>query len=341
MTDGHALLQALCEAPTDGVAWRALADWLEESGQPDRAELLRLDLSLREGGTTGRSRREKRLQRLLASGVRPCVPSVLSSVGMVFALVPAGAFLMGSLFTERDRGLDEGPPHRVTLPRAFFLGTCPVTQGQYEWVIGANPSWHTAAGWDELEVPVDTRDFPVEGVSWEDAIAFCDKLSGLPEEKEAGRSYRLPTEAEWEYACRAGTTTPFAFGDALSSRQANFNGRFPYGRAPQGPCLRRPSAVGSYGPNAWGLYDMHGNVYEWCSDWFDSYAGSSQTAPQGPGAGEHRVQRGGCWFSSSAGCRSAARARDEPGNSAGSVGFRVCLTVAWPTTTWPVFLARS
>src|SRR5204863_6448340 len=135
----------------------------------------------------------------------------------------------------------------------FHLGVYPVTQAQYEKVMGNNPS-QFRPGKDGL----DTADFPVENISWQNAKDFCAKLSALPAEKSAGRVYRLPTEAEWEYACRAGTTTPFAFGKALSSDQANFNGTLPYGGAAKGPHLNRPAKVGSYKPNAFGLYDMHG-----------------------------------------------------------------------------------
>src|SRR5205807_7859539 len=138
----------------------------------------------------------------------------------------------------------------VTLTRPFFLGRFPVTQWQYQRVMGVNLSFFF--GGERGGGP----EHPVEMVNWEDAVEFCRRLSALPAEKAAGRVYRLPTEAEWEYACRAGTTTPFSFGTALSSTQANFNGTYPYGGAATGPYLRRTAKVGSYAPNAWGLYDM-------------------------------------------------------------------------------------
>jgi formylglycine-generating enzyme required for sulfatase activity len=184
----------------------------------------------------------------------------------------------------------------------------------------------------------DTRNFPVDDVSWEDAAAFCRKLSELPEEMHRGRVYRLPTEAEWEYACRGGATssTPFSFGNSLSSTQANFNGNHPHGGAATGPFLERTSAVGSYPANSFGLYDMHGNVWEWCQDRYaeDYYAKSPKKDPQGPAPGTHhlslsyRFQRGGCWNDAGKLCRSASRKALPATSRFHFVGFRVALTVA-------------
>src|SRR5262249_15622705 len=144
---------------------------------------------------------------------------------------------------------------------------------------------------------LDTSEFPVESVSWEDAQDFLKKLSARPEERKAGREYRLPSEAQWEYACRGGASSSTAFhvGASLSSAQANFNGNDPYGDANTGPYLERPCAVGCYRPNAFGLYDVHGNVWEWCEDWFDEdyYAKSPPKNPSGPDDGSFRVLRGG------------------------------------------------
>src|SRR5262249_22445145 len=148
-------------------------------------------------------------------------------------------------------------------------------------------------------------DLPVEQVPWRVAVEFCQKLSNLDAERKASRSYRLPTEAEWEYACRAGSATVFHHGDTLSATQANFNGNHPFGKADKGPFLRKTAAVGSFAANAWGLFDMHGNVSEWCSDWYDPdyYKMSPKEDPQGPAKGVvdtafgefFRVVRGGCW----------------------------------------------
>ena len=176
----------------------------------------------------------------------------------------------------------------------------------------------------------------MENLSWEDAVAFCQVLSEKPEEKKAGRKYRLPTEAEWEYACRAGTKTPFSFGTTLSADQANFNGNYPY-NAKKGPYIRMTTKVGSYKPNAFGLYDMHGNVAEWCSDWYDPdyYENSPEEDPQGPPFGVlsdefkkfYLTVRGGCWLDDARACRSAYRYRAMTRNPYRLIGIRVVCEV--------------
>jgi formylglycine-generating enzyme required for sulfatase activity len=183
---------------------------------------------------------------------------------------------------------------------------------------------------------MDTSRFPVDSVIWSEAVDFCKKLSELSEERAVGRVYRLPTEAEWEYVCRAGTTTPFHFGESLSSKQANFDGTAPYlkradvikGVDPKtlaGPFLKRASVVGSYEPNAWGLYDMHGNVREWCSDWFSPtyYKTSPDMDPTGPEKGSARVARGGGWYYFGAAMRSASRFETDPNKRRNNYGLRV------------------
>jgi formylglycine-generating enzyme required for sulfatase activity len=250
-----------------------------------------------------------------------------NSVGMEFMLVPAGKFLMGSPVAEASRR-DGEDQHEVEFIRPFYLGKYEVTQAEYEAVTGDNPSWFAPGGGGAARVAGrDTKRFPAEGVSWEDAVKFCEKLTA--QEKALGRRYRLPTEAEWEYACRAGTATPFHFGVALSSDRANVDGTDPYGGAPRGPYLERPAVVGSYPPNAWGLYDMHGNVWEWCADWYDSeyYRRSPKQGPPGPGSGSGRVIRGGSWRSYPAYVRSANRASEAANNRGGdhNHGFRVLL----------------
>ena len=146
-------------------------------------------------------------------------------------------------------------------------------------------------------------------VSWNDAQAFCDWLS-----KKEGKKYRLPTEAEWEYACRTGTTTPFYFGNSLNSDNANYNGDYPYGTTTKGPWLKCTTPVGTYKPNAFGLYDMHGNVWQWCQDWHELYyyTNSPPSDPPGPNAGTFRVLRGGGWDRGGVDCRSASRSKDVP-----------------------------
>src|SRR5205085_11701074 len=170
-----------------------------------------------------------------------------SRAGVEFVWILAGSFMMGS----ENGDSDEKPAHRVTISEGFYMGKYEVTQAQWQAVMGNNPS--NFKGCDNC---------PVEQVSWDDAVSFIAKLNA----QNDGYTYRLPTEAEWEYACRAGTTTAFAFGDSLSSEQANFDGDYPYGGAPKGVYRQKTTSVGRFQPNAWGLYDMHGNVWEWCED---------------------------------------------------------------------------
>ncbi|MFO0819474.1 MAG: SUMF1/EgtB/PvdO family nonheme iron enzyme [Pirellulales bacterium] len=250
---------------------------------------------------------------------------VENSIGMKLAYIPPGEFQMGSPEDEAERS-DRELQHRVRITRGFHLGVYEVTQGEYERVMGANPSHFSLAGDGKTEVTgVDTSRFPVERVSWEDAVEFCRKLSSLPAERAAGRSYRLPTEAEWEYACRAGTTTPFFWGGVLNGDRANCHGNSPYGTAVKGACLQRTTRVGSYAANAWGLHDMHGNVYEWCSDWRDSeyYRTSPAADPAGPSTGSDRCVRGGGFFSAARDVRCAIRYGYFPSYRLDYLGFRV------------------
>jgi len=267
-----------------------------------------------------------------------------NSIGMKFRLIPPGEFLMGSLEAERQLALEaaragkdqwaveriwyDGPQHRVRITKPFYLGVYEVTQEEYERVTGTNPSGFSRGGKDMDKVPgMDTSRFPVEMVSWGDAVEFCRWLSATPAEKSAGRVYRLPTEAEWECACRAGTTTPFHFGNQLNGREANCNGELPYGTETKGPNLERTTTVGSYQPNALGLYDMHGNVNEWCQDWHSGayYNYSPSEDPAGPATGSCRVRRGGGWVNDAGGCRSASRGRGAPVKRDTLRGFRVAL----------------
>jgi formylglycine-generating enzyme required for sulfatase activity len=182
--------------------------------------------------------------------------------------------------------------------------------------MGSNPSAFKGAN------------LPVEQVSWNDAQEFIKKLN----ERNDVYTYRLPTEAEWEYACRAGTTTEFAFGDSLSSEQANYDGRYPYGHSPKGKFLGRTVVAGSYQPNAWGLYDMHGNVEEWCQDWYtqDYYSQSPSADPTGPTMGSplfSRIVRGGSWENFARQSRSAYRNWFAPDHRSYQVGFRLVRTL--------------
>jgi uncharacterized protein (TIGR02996 family) len=332
------LLDALRDDPGDHTAWLALADALEEDGQTERAELTRLTCRLR-GLPFGQGATEQqRVVELLQGGVRPCVPEVVNSLGMRFARIPTGRFLMGSSESEPDRSDNEGPAHEVQISRPFYLGVHPVTQEQYKTVMGKNPAWCSANGGGKDKVTgLDTRSFPVEQVSWKDAQTFLKKLAARQEEKEKGLKYRLPSEAEWEYACRGGLPSQiFHFGDSLSSAQANFNGAYPYGGAANGPYLERTCSVGSYPPNAFGLFDMHGNVWEWCSDWYDAdyYGKSPKEDPPGPAkgswraGGSSRVIRGGSWNGLGGYCRSAFRNWSAPGVRGNYVGFRLAAVPA-------------
>jgi formylglycine-generating enzyme required for sulfatase activity len=257
--------------------------------------------------------------------------AVTNAIGMKLVLVPTGKFTMGSATTEADRGDDEAQ-HTVEITKPYYMSANLVTQEEYTKVMGKNPSWMSASGSARQKVKgLDTSQFPVDNVSWRDAQQFCDRLSAMDRKAGKSRQYRLPTEAEWEYACReAGkTTTPFSCGESLSSAQANFDGTFPYGKAARGPSLSRTTRVGSYKPNQLGLYDMHGNIWQWCSDWYgkDYYSRSPKTDPQGPASGTTRVLRGGAWCQNGKECRSAYRGNEAPNFQDGTIGFRVVCTV--------------
>jgi formylglycine-generating enzyme required for sulfatase activity/serine/threonine protein kinase/Tol biopolymer transport system component len=262
--------------------------------------------------------------------------AVTNSIGMKLAYIPAGEFKMGAPDGEYKAFSDERPQRLVRITEPFYLGVYEVTQGEYGKVMGTNPSVFQIQHPRDRErlglMLRDTDRFPVENVSWDDAVQFCQRLSGRPEEKAAGRVYRLPTEAEWEYACRAGTTTPFHFGSQLNGREANSDGAA-YGTSEKGPNLRRTAAVGSYAPNAFGLYDMHGNVNEWCEDWDGLYSSATVSDPMGPASGELRVFRGGSWKDWSGNCRSAARNKHSPSSRGDLLGFRVAMTQGSPSSS--------
>lgn len=238
--------------------------------------------------------------------------------GVTFCWCPPGRFTMGSPAGESERRPDEGQVE-VTLRQGFWTGKHEVTQGQWKQVVGAFPGQLSAGEGDNL---------PVYAVNFAEAEAFCRKLTEkaraageLPEDWEI----RLPTEAQWEYACRAGTATATSFGDKLSSKQANFQGK-PYNRAEPGPALKRAAAVGSYPANRWGLHDMHGNVFEWCRDWYHPRLPGGTDPDLSDKPASSRVRRGGCWADDGWPCRSACRIRFEPERRADHIGFRVVAT---------------
>lgn len=247
--------------------------------------------------------------------------TITNSIDMKLVYIPPGEFMMGSRDSaeevarkgtnvKTERFTAEHPQHQVKITNEFIMGATEVSQAQYIAIMGTNPSEFKG------------EDNPVDTVSWNDAMEFCKKLS----EKE-GKQYRLPTEAEWEYACRAGTTTPFHTGETIITSQANYNGNFVYGNGAKGIFLIRTTSVGSFPPNDFGLYDMHGNVWEWCSDWYNNsyYSISLNTDPTGPSRGSGRVLRGGSWFSDAYLCRVACRYYYTPSRRRRDIGFRVCL----------------
>ena len=258
------------------------------------------------------------------------VPTNVVTTNMVW--IPPGTFLVGSPTNEALRGVDE-TQHSVTISSGFWMGKYLVTQGDYVAVVGSNPSYFQGDM---------TR--PVEQVSWIDATNYCALRT--QQEQAVGLiptnfAYRLPTESEWEYACRAGTTTAFYLGSGLHSGQANFNGLYEYEASvgtiynPTGIYLQTTTAVGSYSPNGWGLYDMSGNLWEWCQDWYDTYPAASVTDPQGAVTGTTRVLRGGTYRYEAQYCRSAQRDHFDPTyNLSPCSDFGLC----WPRISEPRLL---
>jgi formylglycine-generating enzyme required for sulfatase activity/uncharacterized caspase-like protein len=240
-------------------------------------------------------------------------------IAITMVQIPGGDFLMGSPESEKGRTDAEGPQHRVTLP-SFFLGQTPVTQAQ----------WKVVAGWPKVErdLKPDPSNFkganrPVEQVSWEEAMEFCHRLN-----QRSNLAYTLPSEAQWEYACRAGTKTPFAFGDTLTPELANYDSNYTYGSGPKGFYREETLDVGSFPANAWGLHDMHGNVWEWCLDpWHQTYGGAPSDGTAWENGAEDegvRLLRGGSWNFYPRDCRSAYRHGRRRGNRGNDVGFRLC-----------------
>jgi uncharacterized protein (TIGR02996 family) len=294
MTYEDAFLNAISHSPNDPLPRLVFADWLEEQGDP-RAELIRLLHTLTQSvDVPGREPMEDRLRHLLECGVKPVGPFITNSLGMKFALIPPGTFMMGSPKSEEGRNDDERI-HKVTLTKGFLMAIHPVTQAFWRKIMGNNPSEKKG------------KKLPVESVSWNDCQDFLAKLS----ERE-GHLYRLPTEAEWEFACRAGTTTPYCFGKTITAKHARFWGDLP-----------EITSVGSYPPNAWGLFDMHGNVEEWCADWYAKYPKGEAVDATGPANGEGRVLRGGCFDLPESLVRSAFRYNYEPRVRFSIIGFRV------------------
>lgn len=274
------------------------------------------------------------------------------SIGLEMSVIRPGTFAMGYIQPGRSGAAPVDAVHRVTISRTFLLGSYEVSQAQFLKVMGRNPSRYSASGEgkDKIgDLPIDQ--FPVESTTWFDAIAFCNalsKLDGFPQhylmeevKQEKGSivsakvsvisplGYRLPTEAEWEYACRAGTITLFHYGNSSTGYESNLRAGPSHGYgAAHADDLNRPTKVGSYAANPWGIFDMHGNVAEWCEDWYDKdyYSKSPDKNPPGPESGTHRVLRGGSWMVTSENCRSASRFYQVPSEGASFVGFRIART---------------
>jgi formylglycine-generating enzyme required for sulfatase activity len=220
--------------------------------------------------------------------------------------IPAGTFYMGSPENEEGREDYESPQHQVNVP-SFFIGKYPLTQAQYQAIMRNNPAYFKG------------NNRPVEKVSWNDAVNFCQKLS-----QKTGKNYKLPSEAQWEYACRAGTTTPFYFGESITPDLVNYDGNYAYAAAPKGQYRGQTTDIGTFPPNAFGLYDMHGNVMEWCEDdWHENYINAPINGSALISLSNLNLLRGGSWDDHPGNCRSASRDDYNLAFGNGAIGFRV------------------
>jgi formylglycine-generating enzyme required for sulfatase activity len=244
------------------------------------------------------------------------------SINYKMVYISPGTFMMGSSSGEPERDSDERQ-HIVTLTNGFYMGATEVTQGQWKAIMGNNPSYFNG---DHLPVKqayfFNGDNLPVERVSWNDCQEFIRKLN----RQEGGNKYRLPTEAEWEYACMAGTTMPFYTGICISTDQANYDGNWPMPGCSQGRYREKTIEVASFSSNAWGLYDMHGNVWEWCQDLYGYYPSGHVTDPEGPSSGSDLVLCGGSCKRGARRCRSADRHGSTPGFGGFNLGFRLTRT---------------
>jgi len=321
----EALARKAQQAEQAAAAAKAKAE-AERREQEDRARLARIQSEVPRGfvlvqiptvrGLILRAGNgwQQQTEHITVSGYKQ---ELAKDIAITMVQVPAGSFQMGSPDTEAERSGNEGPQHRVQL-QSFFIGHTPVTQVQ----------WQVVAGWPKQQLELEPQpsrfqgaNRPVERVSWHEAVEFCRRLSA-----RTGRDYGLPSEAQWEYACRAGSTTPFAFGETLTPELANYDWTETYASGPKGVSRQQTTEVGSFPANAWGLHDMHGNVWEWCLDpWHDSYTGApADGSAWTAGGGQSRLLRGGSWNDNPANCRSAYRINSHPGNRFNDFGFRVC-----------------
>ncbi len=298
-----ALLAGIVADPFEETRWLVLADWLEENDDPRRGELLRLHRKLlatccEPDAHPERTLWQSRIVELIAAGVRPCVPqhtlTLPGGVPLTLSFIPPGSFLMGLNVNFPDQDL-----RKVTVTQGFYLGVYSVTQAQWKSVMGMDPSHFKG------------DDRPVEMVSWDDCQYFCGRLFN---HLEGHAEVRLPTATEWECACRAGTTTWHYVGDGQLKMAAWFNSNAGGATHPVGQLL----------PNAWGLYDMTGNVWQWCSDWWGHYSPEQLIDPIAPAGNVSRVYRGGSWGGPGGFCWTNSRSGNVPATRENFVGFRVC-----------------
>ena len=308
-----ALLSGIVADPLEETRWLVLADWLEENDDPQRGELLRLHRRLlatccEPDAHPERAQWQARVVALLGAGVVPCVPrhalALPGGVPLIGAFVPPGSFLMGE--TEDD---SENPIHRVALTSGFFLGVYPITQAQWKAVMNTEPSHFKGPN------------RPVEQVSWDDAEAFCTKLTAWAQDQV---TVRLPTEAEWEWACRAGTTTDYHFGDVISTDLANYDGNGSWNGSPTGAYRATTTDVDTFPANAWGLFDLHGNVGEWCADPYREDSAEGRQRRLDWSNDNFRCVRGGCWQYVPSESRAASRSGYLSAAWDCNIGFRVC-----------------
>jgi uncharacterized protein (TIGR02996 family) len=306
MNSVDTLLAALARQPEDDLGWLALADALDEQGETTKADMTRQQQTLRRDPKNHAAR--ERMLELWQAGDVAVLPRLEGPAGLTLVLVPPGRFAMGAQDRDSWQDNDEQPRHWVQLTRGYYLGTTPVTRGQWRAIMGA------PRGVEQSD------DHPVESINWREANRFCERL-GL----ELGRRCRLPTEAEWEYACRAGTTTLYPTGDSRADLEAigwcSYSGLW--------DAAGGTRAVGTLRPNPFGIYDMNGNVWEWCADLYDEsyYMSSPEKDPGGPIRGRQHVVRGGSWRGGPWFCRSSERRALAPTAREINIGFRVVVEV--------------
>jgi formylglycine-generating enzyme required for sulfatase activity/TPR repeat protein len=304
----HALGRLFLHEP-GGTAYDSSAIWYDRAAALGYVPSLSRKPGMKNatvGGTLPSAPSRRPPRPPVAAGIKEALTDLGGGAKMRMVPITAGRFTMGSPAAEEARGDDE-VPHEVTISRAFLMGVTEVTQKQWKAIMGGgNPSLF------------EGDDRPVENVTWGDADLFCRYLS-----TRTGNRYRLPTEAEWEFACRAGATTPLNTGGTIATDEANYRGDSTYGTGSKGVYRDSTMPVGTFKPNAWGLHDMHGNVQEWCNDWYAQYGQAAVRDPQGPKSGRLRVCRGGAFNTYPSGCRSGSRDPHKPNETDRIRGFRV------------------